>query len=118
MTAVLRAGATGYVRKDAEPELLLRAVRAVADGRSFVDPSAVGEALAGTAADDLSPREIEVLREVAFGRTNREIGERLSISEETVKTHVAHVLSKLRILNRTQLVAYAVKNRYVDIQDL
>jgi NarL family two-component system response regulator LiaR len=118
MTAVLRSGATGYVRKDAEPELLLRAVRAVADGRSFVDPLAVGEALAGTTTPDLSLREIEVLREVAFGRTNREIGERLFISEETVKTHVAHLLSKLRILNRTQLVVYAVKNRYVDIQEL
>jgi two-component system, NarL family, response regulator LiaR len=69
MTAVLRAGATGYVRKDAESELLLKAVRAVADGRSFVDPSATGATLVGTAADELSPREIDVLREVAFGRT-------------------------------------------------
>ena len=118
MTAVLRAGATGYVRKDAEPELLLKAVRAVAGGRSFVDPAAAGEAFAGTASDDLSPREIEVLREVAFGRTNREIGERLFISEETVKTHVASLLSKLKLQNRTQVVAYAVKNRYVDVQEL
>ena len=118
MTAVLRAGATGYVRKDAEPELLLKAVRAVAGGRSFVDPAAAGEAFAGTASDDLSPREMEVLREVAFGRTNREIGERLFISEETVKTHVASLLSKLRLQNRTQVVAYAVKNRVVDVQEL
>jgi len=118
MTAVLRAGATGYVRKDAEPELLLKAVRAVASGRSFVDPSAAGEALAGSPGGDLSPREIEVLREVAFGRTNREIGERLFISEETVKTHVAHLLSKLQMQNRTQLVAYAVRKRYVDVQEL
>jgi NarL family two-component system response regulator LiaR len=118
MTAVLRAGATGYVRKDAEPELLLKAVRAVAVGRSFIDPSAAGGALAGAASDDLSPREIEVLREVAFGRTNREIGDRLFISEETVKTHVASLLSKLRMQNRTQLVAYAVKNRYVDALEL
>jgi NarL family two-component system response regulator LiaR len=118
MTAVLRAGATGYVRKDADPELLLKAVRAVAAGRSFVDPSAAGEALAGSPADDLSPREIEVLREVAFGRTNREIGERLFISEETVKTHVARLLSKLRMQHRTQLVAHAVRNRYVDVQEL
>ncbi|HVQ63252.1 MAG TPA: response regulator transcription factor, partial [Terriglobia bacterium] len=118
MTAVLRAGATGYVRKDAEPELLLKAVRAVAGGRSFVDPAAAGEAFAGAASDDLSPREMEVLREVAFGRTNREIGERLFISEETVKTHVASLLSKLRLQNRTQVVAYAVKNRVVDVQEL
>jgi two-component system, NarL family, response regulator LiaR len=118
MTAVLRAGATGYVRKDADPELLLRAVRAVAGGGSFVDPSAAGEALAGPPPDDLSPREIEVLREVAFGRTNREIGDRLFVSEETVKTHVARLLSKLHMQNRTQLVAYAVKNRFVDVQEL
>jgi NarL family two-component system response regulator LiaR len=118
MTAVLRAGATGYVRKDAEPELLLKAVRAVASGRSFVDPSAAGQALAASSSDNLSPREIEVLREVAFGRTNREIGERLFISEETVKTHVAHLLSKLQMQNRTQLVAYAVRNRHVDVQEL
>ena len=118
MTAVLRAGATGYVRKDAEPELLLKAVRAVAAGRSFVDPAAAGEAFANTASVDLSPREMEVLREVAFGRTNREIGERLFISEETVKTHVASLLSKLKLQNRTQVVAFAVKNRYVDVQEL
>src|SRR5262245_53075900 len=118
MAVVLRDGATGYVRKDAEPELLLKAVRAVASGRSFVDPSAAGAALAGPPSDDLSPREIEVLREVAFGRTNREIGERLFISEETVKTHVAHLLSKLQMQNRTQLVAYAVKNRHVNVQEL
>jgi DNA-binding NarL/FixJ family response regulator len=118
MTAVLRAGATGYVRKDAEPELLVKAVRAVAAGRTFVDPSVTGEALMAFPADDLSPREIEVLREVALGRTNREIGERLFISEGTVKTHVARVLLKLELQSRTQLVAYAVKNRYVDVQEL
>jgi len=118
MTAVLRVGATGYVRKDAEPELLLRAVRTVAEGRSFVDPSAAGEALTGTTFDDLSLRERDVLREVAFGRTNREIGDRLFISEETVKTHVARLLSKLNMQNRTQLVAYAVKHRFVDVQEL
>jgi DNA-binding NarL/FixJ family response regulator len=96
----------------------LKAVHAVASGRSFVDPSAAGQALAASPSDNLSPREIEVLREVAFGRTNREIGERLFISEETVKTHVAHLLSKLQMQNRTQLVAYAVRNRHVDMQEL
>jgi NarL family two-component system response regulator LiaR len=118
MTAVLRAGATGYVRKDAEPELLVKAVRAVAAGRTFVDPSVTGEAFMASPTDYLSPREIEVLREVALGRTNRKIGERLFISEGTVKTHVARVLLKLELQSRTQLVAYAVKNRYVDIQEL
>ncbi len=118
MAAVLRAGATGYVRKDADPELLMKAVRAVAAGRSFVDPSVTGDALTASPSADLSPREIEVLREVALGRSNREIGERLFISEGTVKTHVARLLSKLEMQSRTQLVAYAVKNRYVDVQEL
>jgi len=117
MNAVLRAGATGYVRKDADPEFLLRAVHAVVKGRCFIDPLAAGN-LSRDATRDLSIREVEVLREVAFGRTNREIGERLFVSEETVKTHVGHLLSKLRLQNRTQLAAFALKNRLVDIEEL
>jgi len=118
MNAVLRAGASGYVRKDAEPEVLLKAIRSVARGRPFVDPSAAGDALVGGPASELSVREIDVLRQVAFGHTNREVGERLSISEETVKTHVGHILGKLGLQNRAQLVAYAVKRRLVDVEEL
>src|SRR6185437_11488059 len=81
MNAVLRAGASGYVRKDADPEMLLQAVRSVAKGRTFIDPSAAGEALAeSTAGGSLSAREVEVVREAASGRSNREIAERLFIS--------------------------------------
>ena len=69
MQAVLRAGALGYVRKDADPELLLAAVRAVANGRRFIAHSPDGAHLAA----DLTPRELEVLRELAKGRSNREI---------------------------------------------
>jgi len=120
MTGVLRAGAAGYVRKDADPEFLLKAVRAVADGRSFIDPSAAAGALmiGNGSAETLSPRELEVVREVACGRSNREIGERLFISEETVKTHVARCLAKLQLQSRTQLVIYAVKNRIVNMEEL
>jgi NarL family two-component system response regulator LiaR len=118
MNAVLRAGATGYVRKEAEPELLLRAVRAVHQGKSFIDPSAAGSALLANRVPELSPRELEVLREAALGRSNREIGEKLFVSEETVKTHIAHILSKLALQNRTQLVAYAVKHRILSLEDL
>jgi two-component system, NarL family, response regulator LiaR len=118
MSAVLRAGASGYVRKDADPELLLSAVRSVALGRSFIDPSAAGSALLHSTSSKLSTRELEVLREAALGRTNREIGERLFISEETVKSHVAHVLAKLELQNRTQMVAYAVRHRLVDMEEL
>lgn len=118
MNAVLRAGATGYVRKDADPEFLLSAVRAVARGLSFIDPTAAGSMLQSVATPDVSTREAEVLREVAFGRTNREIGERLYVSEETIKTHVGNLLSKLGLQNRTQLAAFALKNRLVDIEEL
>jgi NarL family two-component system response regulator LiaR len=119
MNAALRAGASGYVRKDAEPELLLKAIRALAGGRTFIDPAAAGAA--GSPAvptDDLSPREIDVLREIAFGRTNKDVAQRLFITEETVKTHVARILSKLGLQNRTQLVAYAVKRGLVDVDEL
>jgi DNA-binding NarL/FixJ family response regulator len=119
MTAVLRAGAAGYVRKDADPEMLLQAVRAVVEGRSFIDPSAGAEAMAGRSASALlSNREIEVLRETASGRSNREIAERLFISEDTVKTHVARILEKLGLKNRTQLGMYAVKQRLVNPDEL
>jgi DNA-binding NarL/FixJ family response regulator len=118
MNAVLRAGATGYLRKDAEPELLIGAVRTVHIGKSFIDPSAAGNVLFAGRAPELSPRELEVLREAAIGRSNREIGERLFVSEETVKTHIAHILSKLALQNRTQLVAYAVKHHILSLEDL
>jgi DNA-binding NarL/FixJ family response regulator len=114
MTAVLRAGAAGYVRKDAEPELLLQAVRSVAAGKPFIDPAVAGQAMTSAVPAELSQREIEVLREVASGKTNREIGDRLFISEETVKSHVAHILTKLSLQNRTQLAAFALKYGLVD----
>ena len=67
---------------------------------------------------DLSPREIDVLRQVAFGRTNRDAAVALFISEETVKTHVARILDKLSLENRAQLVAYAVKHGLVGMDEL
>ncbi|HET9130449.1 MAG TPA: LuxR C-terminal-related transcriptional regulator, partial [Terriglobia bacterium] len=86
--------------------------------RSFIDPSAAGTALVQSVSSKLSAREVEVLREAALGRTNREIGDRLFISEETVKSHVAHVLAKLDLQNRTQMVAYGVRHRLVDMEEL
>jgi two-component system, NarL family, response regulator LiaR len=110
MDGILRVGACGYVRKDADPEVLLDAVRAVARGKTFIDPAVAHHAAeAGAPLSVLSPREQEVLRELASGRTNREIGERLAIGEETVKTHVARILSKLGLQHRTQLALYALK---------
>jgi NarL family two-component system response regulator LiaR len=119
MMGVLRAGAAGYVRKNADPEILLAAVRAVAAGRTYIDPS-VGRQLAtaGVRLDDLTPRERDVLRQLALGISNRDIGQALSISEETVKTHVANLLSKLHVENRAQATVQALKRGLLSMDDL
>ena len=119
MMGALRAGAAGYVRKDAEPEVLLAAVRAVARGKTYIDPSVSGQLL-GTAAphDDLTPREIEVLRQLALGRSNKEIADALSIGDETVKTHVGNVFAKLQVENRAQAIVQALKRGLVSLEEL
>lgn len=116
MVGVLRAGAQGYVRKDADPEILLAAVRAVSRGRTFIDPSIVGRVPALT--EDLTPREIEVVRLLAAGQSNKEIADALAIGEETVKTHVGRVLSKLHAENRAQAVIQALKRGLVSLEEL
>ncbi|HSF44283.1 MAG TPA: response regulator transcription factor [Thermoanaerobaculia bacterium] len=123
VVAALRAGAIGYVRKDSEPEVFLAAVRAAARGQSVLDPAVAGSVLqdlvrGGPLGDDLSEREKDVLRQLAHGRTNREIGEALHVSEETVKTHVGNILSKLQLSHRTQAVIYALKQGIVSLDDL
>lgn len=119
MMGVLRAGAVGYVRKDAEPEILLAAVRAVARGKTYIDPS-VGKRILQAAGphDDLTPREVEVLRRLALGRSNKEIAGELAIGDETVKTHVGNVLSKLQVENRAQAIVQALKRGLVSLEEL
>jgi NarL family two-component system response regulator LiaR len=118
MIGVLRAGAAGYVRKDAEPETLLAAVRAVARGKTFLDP-AVGPIVAATrGADDLTAREGEVLRELVLGRSNKDIGAALGIAEQTVKSHVANLLDKLGVVNRGQAAIEALKRGIVSLEEL
>jgi DNA-binding NarL/FixJ family response regulator len=119
MMGVLRAGAVGYVRKDAEPETLLAAVRAVARGKTYIDPYLAGKvARAAAPSDALTPREAEVLRQLVQGRSNKEIAEALTITEETVKTHVGRVLSKLQAENRAQAIVQALKGGLVSLEDL
>ncbi len=119
MMGVLRAGAAGYVRKDADPETLLAAVRAVAAGRTYIDPSVARQVMeASVHADDLTPRESEVLRRIAQGRSNKEIADALCISEDTVKSHVAKVLAKLQVENRAQAIVQALKRGLVSLEDL
>jgi DNA-binding NarL/FixJ family response regulator len=117
--AALRAGASGFVVKDAAPDELVRAVRAVAAGDGWLDPGVVRPLLVDLAAgpghrgpdtaglDRLTPRELEVLGLVAHGLTNRQLMERLVVSEATVKTHVNRLLLKLACETRAQLVAVA-----------
>lgn len=109
----LRAGALGYVLKEAADTELIEAVRCAADGRSYLNPS-LGAQLAARPESppgppgDLSEREVEVLRLIALGHTNAEIGGQLFLSVRTVETHRAHVQQKLRRTTRAELVRYAL----------
>jgi NarL family two-component system response regulator LiaR len=119
MVGVLRAGATGYVRKDADPEVLLAAVRAVAAGRSYIDPSAAARMVEAAAQfEDLTGRELDVMRQLSQGHSNKEIANALFISEETVKTHVSSVLAKLNAGNRAQAIVQAIKRGVVSLDDV
>jgi NarL family two-component system response regulator LiaR len=123
LVAALRAGAIGYVRKDADPEILLAAVRAAARGQSLLDPTLAGSVLQELVSDtgvkhDLTEREMEVLRLLAHGRTNREIAGELVVSEETVKTHVGNILTKLHQAHRTQAVIHALKQGLISLAEI
>jgi len=118
VVAALRAGAIGYVRKDSDPEILIAAVRGAARGQSVLDPAVAGSVLqdlvrGGPLAEELSEREKEVLRQLAHGRTNREIALALHVGEETVKTHVGNILSKLGLRDRVQAVVLAYETGLV-----
>jgi two-component system, NarL family, response regulator NreC len=109
------AGASGYVLKEAADEEVVAAVREIAGGGSYVHPAlgarmiaAEAEARAAAEADPLSEREREVLRLLALGHTNQEIARMLYISVRTAETHRAHVMQKLRLQTRAELVRYAL----------
>jgi NarL family two-component system response regulator LiaR len=123
VVAALRAGAIGYVRKDADPEVLLAAIRAASRGQSLLDPAVAGVVLqelarGGPAGSDLTEREREVLRQLALGHTNREIADELCVSAETVKTHVGNILTKLHLAHRTQAAIYALKRGVVSLDEV
>ena len=112
----LRGGAAGFLLKDTEPSELARAVRTAHAGQAPLSPAVatrVVEQLADggrpRAADVLTPRELEVLRLIAQGRSNKRIALELGVAEKTVKTHVGHVLAKLDLSDRTQAALYAVR---------
>jgi DNA-binding NarL/FixJ family response regulator len=118
----LRGGAAGFILKDAGPALLVEAVRAAHNGDALVSPSITVRLLRhltaaapppGKSLPALSERETEVVREIARGRTNLEIGAELFISLSTVKSHVSTIQTKLSLRNRTEIAVWAWENRII-----
>ena len=116
----LQAGALGFVLKEAADEELLEAIRLAAAGDTYLNPR-LGAKIAAAPPepagppDDLTQREVEVLRLIALGHTNVEIGEQLFLSTRTVETHRAHIQQKLRRTTRAELVRYALEHKLVDL---
>jgi two-component system response regulator NreC len=118
------AGASGYVLKEAVDEEVVTAVREIAGGGSYVHPTlgarmvtADAAALAAAEADPLSDREREILRLLALGHTNQEIAKLLYISVRTAETHRAHIMQKLRLTTRAELVRHALAQGLLDDSD-
>ena len=115
VTRALQAGASGYLLKGANRTTLRDAIRLVHAGRRFIPPEIAERLVPGAPAEELTEREVEVLRRIAEGLDNREIGEQLGISESTVKTHVNHLLGKLGVTDRTKALVLALKRGLVHI---
>ena len=122
----IKAGALGYLLKDTGPHELVRAIHQVHRGQPSLDASVASKVLyelahpvkAPPTSDPLTGRELEVLRLVAQGMSNREIAERLVITDLTVSTHVSNVLSKLHLASRTQAALFALKEGLASLSDI
>ncbi|MCU0507055.1 MAG: response regulator transcription factor [Anaerolineae bacterium] len=115
----VRVGAIGYLLKDAESSELTKALRAAASGRVYLTQAALARLMrdvgaTGDPAEALTPREVEVLRLIAQGRSNREISGELSVTDHTVKTHISHIYDKLGVRSRTQAALYAIDSGLAD----
>ena len=113
--ASLKAGASGYVVKDMPLEQLMKAIRTVYQGEHFIPPE-ISARIGFRVASNLSPREMEVLKLVAKGMSNKEIGAALHLVEGTVKVHLTNILAKLGVSDRTQAVLSAVKRGIIEIE--
>lgn len=117
----IEAGASGYQLKDIEPDELVKAIRQLMQGENQLHPKATTHLLSRYTLkneekkplDELTKREIDVLKEIASGKSNKEIASSLFITEKTVKTHVSSILAKLEVADRTQAALYAVRNGVV-----
>ena len=121
----IKAGALGYLLKDTQPEDLINAIRQVYQGESFLSPTIARKVLQEVfqpgekplSPDPLTRREVEVLQVLAKGKSNRDIGEILSITEATVRTHVSNILAKLHLASRTEAALYALKEGVASLDD-
>jgi DNA-binding NarL/FixJ family response regulator len=111
----LRAGARGYLLKSMPPAELIAGIRAVHAGGKRIPPAVAAQIAEHMSDELLTPREIEVLQQIAGGNKNRKIAGRLFISEETVKVHVKHVLEKLGASDRTEAVSIAVRRGIITL---
>lgn len=119
----IKAGALSYLLKDTSPQELITAVRAAAQGESRLHPTVATRVLremhaqAQSPLNELTPRELEVLSQIARGHSNSEIATALVISEGTAKMHVSNILSKLHLTDRTQAAIYALQKRLVPLDE-
>lgn len=131
---VIKAGAAGYLLKDVEPSMLIKAIRAVYEGESFIYPTLAkklfGELsrreeekrheaaamLKRRTEERLTYREVEVLQLVAQGLSNHEMAQKLFLSEKTVKNHLTNIFRKINVTDRTQAVLYAIRHKIVNIE--
>jgi DNA-binding NarL/FixJ family response regulator len=111
----LAAGARGYVLKSMPPKELAGVVRDVHEGRKRIPPDVAAQLAEHLGTETLTQRERDVLRHVATGNRNRDIGEKLSISEETVKVHIKHIMEKLGASDRTEAVTIAVRRGIIQL---
>jgi two-component system response regulator DegU len=119
MQRVLAANADAYITKDTSPAMLAEILHSVAAGDSYADPRIAGQLLRRRVTRsqdiyDLSGRETEIVRLIAEGLSNRDIGTRLALSEKTVKNHVSHILAKLKVSARSGVAVYAVRKGLVN----
>jgi len=119
----LEAGASGFQLKDIQPDELVASIKKIMSGENQLHPTATSHLLANLSnkskpeknlLEELTKRELDVLKEIAKGKSNKEIAASLFITEKTVKTHVSNLLAKLELADRTQAALYAVKNQLVD----
>jgi two-component system, NarL family, response regulator LiaR len=122
VTAAVRAGAIGYLLKDSEPEELIRAIKGAADGQVQLAPEAAArlmrEVRAPESPEELTDRETEILKLLARGKANKQIGSTLFLEEKTIKAHVSSILRKLNVQSRTQAALQAVRAGLVTIDEL